>query len=106
MVQIRAVGWLQAAVLPLALVGCASSSDDRTAENAENVGKSQQQIVGALSKKFSISLPRGVALSDEAVSAGRNLATTDSVGCSTQGPIYMGCTTEVAAYNECKGKSG
>jgi serine protease len=77
MVRNRAMGWLQAAVLPLVLVGCASSSDDRTAENAENVGESQQQIVGALSKKFSISLPRGVALSDESVAAGRNLAILD-----------------------------
>jgi len=32
------------------------------------------------------------------------LKTTDSVGCSTQGPIYMGCTAELAAYNECIGK--
>lgn len=74
MVQNRAVGWLQAAVIPLVLVGCASSSEDRA---AENVGESQQQIVGALSKKFSISLPRGVSIAEESVAAGRNLAILD-----------------------------
>jgi hypothetical protein len=31
---------------------------------------------------------------------------TESVGCSAQGPIYMGCTTELMAYNECIGKAG
>src|SRR4051812_17296162 len=74
MVRSRAAGLLQAAVLPLVLVGCASSSED---EPAENVGESHQQIVGALSKKFSVSLPRGVSIAEEAVAAGRTLSILD-----------------------------
>ncbi|MES1183829.1 MAG: hypothetical protein ABUL60_08430 [Myxococcales bacterium] len=31
------------------------------------------------------------------------LKTADSVGCTTQGPVYLGCDTELTAFNECKG---
>jgi len=72
-IVVRAGTIIAGLLIPLVLWGCSSPAE----RSSESVGESRQAVVAAESKRFSVSLPTGVLIGDQAAAAGRTLTLAD-----------------------------